>query len=1376
MNRRHRHVRSLGACLVLISLGCAEEMEGPRAELGDPSIGADPTPVDPGIICRDQRVSEVTLNGGGFSPVPIDLAHDPRLVLPTVALTRAQTLSGGAGDGTEVLYRGDPNDELNTRFLSWRSQEQMSFAVSPPCGGDADCPAGLVCHPSAGVCAHAPDEVLTGPLGEGIYDVRVENLNGSTAQSAGALAVIEKPTLASLTPPIVCLAQGPRDVTLAGSRFLTIEDARPTVVIEGVAEPFGIDPASLTDCTDIPHAGYTTLNHCTEGTMTLAEGSVPVGYPAVSVRNPETAACVSEEPINLRVVAPPEVTSVEPPLICLQDGPREVTLHGSGFLTIDGVLPTVTFADGVAPTSVAVAGCSDLPTGGGLVVEVCDELVVTLAQDSLAAGHPDITVENPPPAGCAQVTNGLLTIAPEVAITAVDPIGVCVGQAGVETLTITGSGFLTIDGQRFTLRINGEPVTPEEVTDCTDLDVDGHDVESCNTVVATVDLSGLPVGPVPIEIANPPPSDCASSASDLFQISPRPRVDQVIPEELCSDVPNDMVTLIGVGFATNAEVVFDGPEAGSVRPTTINVVSATQMELTFAEGLPADTYDVTVSNGESCSSTRPAALIVHPTPLVFFVDPPVVYNGITTEVTVYATGLDALAAAVELIDQAGTRIPLDTFGNPDPSRPNQILADVPAGLDAGTYEVSVTSIYDCVSSLNGELRVSDALTLDLAEVDPAFASPTVDTAITVRADDPPAGGLVSFVAVPRIYLNPTSDPEATATAVRATVFENAGTLNGIVPGGLVPGDYDVIAVNPTGEVGLLPAALTVTETEPPFVTSVAPASLDANTPGQPVQINGRDFGTSAQQMSVELDCRDFETGAVAPSGTAVVTAASPEQLDVTIDTSGTSAGTVCVVVVENPDGSAYRFSAVSIKEPSQNLNPWSDGPSLNEARRAPAVVAGRPTDRSRFVYVIGGDGGSEASAKSTVESSAVGVFGEMDDWARQENGLPGRRTFAEAVVVGDFIYLTGGDDGGGPTSSVLRSRVLEPRDAPEVAYLEATLGDGVAGVGPGVWYYRVAALFPDDDPSNPGGETLPGEVLTVQLPDIEDKIVLTLNWETIPGASGYRVYRSPMAGAPVTRLEAIGDTSGNSATSLVDDGRAADPETMPLPQGSLGVWHPVSSMGVARSAHATVAVRGAGANTWYLYAAGGRSGNGVTNSMEYTTITVHADGSQSVAPWRATTAALGDARAELGGFVMTQADTNLIASASTKYVFFSQGRGSGNRLVSTFERGTVAGDGDITALDGITGPTPTRAGGTDLQANGWLFILGGSNGRASNGNDTSAELITAGGGLDSWDALGPGSMIEPRINMGSTKESAFFFIVGGSGSSDALATVEQTIQ
>jgi len=233
------------------------------------------------------------------------------------------------------------------------------------------------------------------------------------------------------------------------------------------------------------------------------------------------------------------------------------------------------------------------------------------------------------------------------------------------------------------------------------------------------------------------------------------------------------------------------------------------------------------------------------------------------------------------------------------------------------------------------------------------------------------------------------------------------------------------------------------------------------------------------------------------------------------------------------------------------------------------------------------------------------LFGDLGNWSLQRNDLSAAviggvlssspRTQAGVARIGRFVYLTGGYDGSNAHDSLLRAQILDPTATPVIADLDALPGDVDADTGleGGLYYYRVAALFAGDDPNNPGGESLPGELLPVQLPAVAQKIVLTLTWDALPSAHGYRVYRSPIAGDGADQLELLGEISCGAANELCDCGTTPEqcqltddgtvPTTSastPLPAGSLGVWHGADgarcsdadcALATAREGHATVA-------------------------------------------------------------------------------------------------------------------------------------------------------------------------------------------------------------
>ena len=125
-------------------------------------------------------------------------------------------------------------------------------------------------------------------------------------------------------------------------------------------------------------------------------------------------------------------------------------------------------------------------------------------------------------------------------------------------------------------------------------------------------------------------------------------------------------------------------------------------------------------------------------------------------------------------------------------------------------------------------------------------------------------------------------------------------------------------------------------------------------------------------------------------------------------------------------------------------------------------------------------------------------------------------------------------DGAGPVANAWRAHVLDPMDVPR---FDALSIDDEGGLGGGTWTWRVAALYGPSDVANPGGESLPGDPVMVELPPPTEAegggLSVALTWTPVDRAVGYRVYRTPVADEPGTE-EWVGDTTG---TTFVDTGR-----------------------------------------------------------------------------------------------------------------------------------------------------------------------------------------------------------------------------------------------
>ncbi len=781
-------------------------------------------------------------------------------------------------------------------------------------------------------------------------------------------------------------------------------------------------------------------------------------------------------------------------------------------------------------------------------------------------------------------------------------------------------------------------------------------------------------------------------------------------------------------------------------------VSTSELRFTTRSslGLTPGNYEVLIRNpdGQEATGGKVRIVVLSTGPLVFWADPNVLYNGISTQMTAFGTNLGEVGAV--RIRNTDTRQETTLNFTQIGTRENRVQALVPSGTPVGTYDILVERKDGCLADLIRGVRVTDQVNLTVSAIDPTFGWANADTPVTISGD--------GFSAVPRAYLNPhNATAGAVAAGLTSVAFVSAQRITGVVPKSLPTGLYDLIVVNPDGRVGLLDSAFTVTADVPPVVTNVSPSYLD-NQSDKAATIDGENFRSPTVTMRCRAPDGTEQTLNATVGGTTTAT-----RIDATLPTTGLVNGTVCIIRVTNVDGSYFDFSAVGISNPSANLNAFRSGPPMATARRAPAVVAGRATRAARFVYAIGGDNGTTAGAFDTVETSAIDIFGEPSPWYEQPVKLPGARTLAGAVTIGRFLYLVGGNDGSAVTGSTLRAQVLDPLAAPKIVDVAARKADNAGqGIGPGVWYYRVSAVMADADPSNPSGETLPSDPLVISLPaELKNNLVLTLIWDPVPGAKAYRIYRSPTGDLPVGSERRLAEVAGQATTTYEDiapPGAIGGPP--PLPLGATGVWVAMSNLGTAREAFGiTTAADPATANLFHIYAVGGRAGAAL-GTYEHLGVTVNTDGTQTSAAWVAGGGGGIAARSELSAFTVSH-DYMVQVSAGTSYVYAAGGAGSTATDVAQVNAGGALGA--WTTTDAMS---PAHSGYAGISGAGFLVAFGGLQSGPDDGvlkaevNPASIPLLI------NWNSDGGSRLAVPRFLAGSAHESAFVYIVGGNTTGD----------
>lgn len=1287
--------------------GCSDDDDSALVVLPTPTLAA----AEPPLVCNAESDRAVVLRGAGF------VVYDG--MPPTVTLDGIAVEVTASDDCVGVPVRGAAAQSCAALTVAL---PQGTLAV--PDGTDALVAAIGIDNPA--------------PVGCGLT-------------AAGPLVAVPRPRIDAIEPGMLC-DTGALTFDLVGDGFLTVDGIAPVVRLDDTPlDPAAIAPA---DCVPVPVAGL-EVQSCDRLTLTVDTQALPDSF-TVAVENPAPAGCGDDHGQAVPVLPPPTIAAVAPDPICTADGSRALVVTGADFVQMGDALPQVD-SDGAALVTDAAEDCVDV-TVGLLSWRSCATLRVTAPQGSLAAGRRGLRVHNPPPSSCEGTAEAIITVPPSPVLTAVDPRSVCI-DAGDRAITITGEGFLRVDGVDPTLRLAGVPFPLDAIGGCAPVDGDPA-IQSCTTLTTTVARGSVPEGDVRVEVENAGAGLCAVAAAELFDVVPVPRIDAIEPQAVCEQA-GEVFVIRGAHFTDVSEVTLGD------RAAAVEYVDDETLRVSVADEVQPGLYDVTVSNADGCVTTAPAALRVAPRPVVFFVDPPVLYNGVALQATIYTTGLEAPPGEVRFEGPNGELEVLP--GTPRPDRPNQVRVDIPAGWAPGQWSVQVTSDLGCVGRLDDGLTVTEDLRVGLGPVAPRYVAPDEATAITI--DAAPGDGLTGFVATPRAYLSPNPpEPGAPASALRAVVYIGDTLLSAVVPEGLTPGDYDLIVVNPDATVGVAERALTVVDGTPPVIEEIIPASLDGNGP-QPVEVRGRGF--DPQGVEITFICR--APGGVEGEAPGQVQPGSLEEsrLVAILPADAFPAGSVCLVRLTNASGAFFDHSAVSIKTPAQNLNAWVAATPMTEPRRIPGLVAARPTERSRFLYAIGGDDGARAAAKATVEAARVGVFGDLGVWAPQRNVLPAPRTLAKAATDGRHVYLVGGHDGAAAVDTVLRAAVLDPLAGPEIVDIGLFLADDVPGLGAGVWHYRVAATFPEGS-DNPGGESLPGEVLVVQLP-AADGLQLQLAWTPVDGADGYRVYRTA---APGDGVDTVRHLATVAEPGFVDDGSLTVGDDTPLPPGSLGVWHEAGRLTTARAGAAVALTTGPDGLT-RLHAIGGEGPAGAALASHEGAVI----GPAGLGPFVAGAQPLAQARADLAAWVLTADDAAAIPPGES-WIFVGPGRTAGGSSRAV-EAAPVGPDGALAwiATDSVSADVAGYGYGA---ANGFLFIFG-RGGQNPDGGGISGELCTpdAGGScrnapadppdIRNWNALGV-SFVTPRAYMGSTQESAFFFVAGGMGPGGALASTEQTVQ
>jgi len=321
----------------------------------------------------------------------------------------------------------------------------------------------------------------------------------------------------------------------------------------------------------------------------------------------------------------------------------------------------------------------------------------------------------------------------------------------------------------------------------------------------------------------------------------------------------------------------------------------------------------------------------------------------------------------------------------------------------------------------------------------------------------------------------------------------------------------------------------------------------------------------------------------APAGASLPWHPAPPQLQLPAGrTDGSAAviGTTYIFAGGSDGSTAQTTTFISHAVGLGNLDKWSQGPALPEARAdAASVVVGNT------LYLIGGKG-PDGKPTSKTYSLTVNNDGTLGQWTVEDKlALPEPRSGASAVAVSDGIVVLGGTDGTAATRSVWKSQTnssgkLGAWVAQPGVLAEANVDGYAAHVGDVIYVM--------------GGLNDKGAVVkTVQLGSVGGGKNKTVKDPNLIEAWSY----SAETNLPGERTNLAGFVS-NGAIYVTGGFDGSNPRTetlwaTPDANGSIPVWNHLAQTDLGQGIQGSSGVS-AGA---YAFILGGQTASGVTTDL-----------------------------------------------------------------------------------------------------------------------------------------------------------------------------------
>jgi N-acetylneuraminic acid mutarotase len=407
------------------------------------------------------------------------------------------------------------------------------------------------------------------------------------------------------------------------------------------------------------------------------------------------------------------------------------------------------------------------------------------------------------------------------------------------------------------------------------------------------------------------------------------------------------------------------------------------------------------------------------------------------------------------------------------------------------------------------------------------------------------------------------------------------------------------------------------------------------------------------------------------------------------------------------------------------LGAWTSTTALSAARGAHAAAV-----YNGFIYAIGGVVGTVTVA--TTSYAPVNGNGTIGTWSATTD-LPLARSYINARIYQDYVFIVGGYQGGGTESNTTYYAKMN---------IDGTLGAWSTGTSfttardsHGVEIYNGYIYLT----GGWNGTTIYGDVqyaqLSYTLPPSDRGPVKA--WAASTAFTNGRNGHTSVAYNGY--LYVIGGFTASG-------GNSTDIQYAPInSDGTIGTWTATTGFATARNGHTSVVYNG------YLYVMGGYTGSVFRDDIQYAPI--NSDG--TIGTW-ATTTNLPSAR------------DGHAAAAYNGYLYVFGGNASGS-LQRDVQYAPINANGTIGAWTATTSFANVRNGHTAFIYNGHAYVVGGINGGTYYA-DVQYALVNANGTIGPWAATT--SLGTARTAHATVAYGGHVYVIGGDSSVSSLTDVQ----